>query len=1185
MHVRPRLCVLASIVSFTAACSSPRSESTSTSSAIGVHVAATTGGGDNLRTGWYADQPGLSPQIVGGNTFGRMFSTAINGQVYAQPLVAEGTLFIATESNDIYGLDPESGTVRWNRNLGPAFDAKDVACGDLTPTIGVTGTPVIDAATHSAYFFSKTYTNGAAAWYAHAVDIASGAERPNFPVAITGHAANDPTKQFLPKVEMQRPGLLLMDGVVYAAFGAHCDHYTRPSELYRGWIAGVSTDGQLKTLYTTASGDVGFGSGIWQSGSGLVSDGPGQILFSTGNAFDYRVQKPLTRQTPPPNLTEAVVRVTVQPDGTLAPSDFFQPYDADSLDDVDADLGSGGPVALPPSFGSTAFPRLLVEVGKQGYVYLLNRDDLGGIATGDGGGDRVVSRVGPIGQGKNRGIWGRPAIWPGDGGYIYMIPSDVSMLAFKYGLDGAGKPSLSQVADSAQIYGYTSGSPVVTSDGTTSGSALVWVIGSGGGNGANGVLRAYDAVPVGGQLSLRFEQAIGTAPKFAVPGVGNGRIYVGTRDGHVIGFGSPIAAPISGPNTPFGTVILGQSAVKTIVLTAHSATSVSRLETTSDEFTIGAVAPTLPATLAAGDTLSVSVTFKPTTLGSHAANLGILTPSGNVQLALTGVGQSPDPVLDVSPRTISFGGVAVGQNSSTNIILANSGAAPLTINSITVPAAPFSATDLPSLGAVIPSGGSITAQLAFTPTAVGDFTGHLIIASTGGTVDLPLSGSAATPGKLEIAPLAIDYGAVELGESKSGTWQIRNTGGSSLTINKSKPPALGVFVATSTLDEGSLLAPGATLVETVVFTPTIAGTFSDGWVITASDGSGQHVIALTGQGIGSGLKGAYYSGASFDHLLSAHVDSTVNFDWAESLPDPSLAPGDRYSVRWSGQVIPAFSETYRFTLASCDGVRLFVDHQLLIDQWNDHDVQEDSGQITLVAKKAYDIKIEYYNANGGGHVALSWASASQPQQIVPTEALRAGAPAPVGGGWQLNGDAQLIGATLQLTPVKASAAGSAFWPGRLPSGALDISFDLAIDSGGGADGLTLTLADAAKVVPTALGASGGGLGFGGIAGVAIAFDTYKNEANPSANFVGISAGAGAKPDQLHWLTTSSNVLPLRGAPRHVDVQVRQGHVTVAVDGKSALEATVALPEELLIGFTGGSGGVTDRHAVSNVRIR
>src|SRR5262245_11351414 len=183
------------------------------------------------------------------------FSTPIQGQVYAQPLVANNTLFIATEENWIYRLDPETGQVMWSRQVAPPWDPTDIGCYDLTPWVGITGTPVINDATNTAYFFSKTYasgTSGPAAWFAHAVSIITGKERLGLPVGIAGTAQNG-GQVFDPTDELQRPGLLLLNGVVYAAFGGHCD--TSP---WQGWIVGVSITGQIKAMWTaraTPGGD------------------------------------------------------------------------------------------------------------------------------------------------------------------------------------------------------------------------------------------------------------------------------------------------------------------------------------------------------------------------------------------------------------------------------------------------------------------------------------------------------------------------------------------------------------------------------------------------------------------------------------------------------------------------------------------------------------------------------------------------------------------------------------------------------------------------------------------------------------------------------------------------------------------------------------------------------------------
>ena len=173
------------------------------------------------------------------------------------------------------------------------------------------------------------------------------------------------------------------------------------------------------------------------------------------------------------------MRLAVQPDGSLKPVDFFAPYNASELDSKDLDFASSGVSALNDQyFGTTSFPHLAVAAGKEGYVYLLNRDELGGFKQGSGGGDKVLQRLGPYG-----GVWSRPGVWPGEGGWVY-IPSSYSggaLRVYKYGVSGTGTPTLSLAATSSDAFGFSSGAPVITSNGTTPGSALVWIVWTSGG--------------------------------------------------------------------------------------------------------------------------------------------------------------------------------------------------------------------------------------------------------------------------------------------------------------------------------------------------------------------------------------------------------------------------------------------------------------------------------------------------------------------------------------------------------------------------------------------------------------------------------------------------------------------------------------------------------------------------------
>jgi hypothetical protein len=187
---------------------------------------------------------------------------------------------------------------------------------------------------------------------------------------------------------------------------------------------------------------------------------------------------------------------------------------------------------------------------------------------------------------------------------------------------------------------------------------------------------------------------------------------------------------------------------------------------------------------------------------------------------------------------------------------------------------------------------------------------------------------------------------------------------------------------------------------------------------------------------------------------------------------------------------------------------------------------------------------------------------------------------PASGGWQLNGAAAMSGANLVLTPNVANQAGSAFWPSVVPTANFQVSFDVTIDQGSGADGMTFTFADPAAAGPTALGPSGGGLGYSGIPGAAVTFDTYQNGLDPSSNFIGIAtSGLG---DDISYASTATSIPALRNTTRHVVLQYAGGVLSVTYAGAVVLSTPVTLPPNAYIGWTAGTGGSTDRHMVSNV---
>ncbi|MEU6576678.1 choice-of-anchor D domain-containing protein [Streptomyces sp. NPDC046805] len=1194
----------------------------------------TTVSQDNNRTGWDSNEPGLAPDQVSSSDFGQQFSTTVDGQVYAQPLVVGKTVVVATENNRVYGLNSAGGAVNWTRNLGAPWPASAIGCGDLTPNIGVTSTPVYDATTGTVYLTSKV-NDGAdvqhPSWYVHALDATTGAERTGWPVKVAGAPVNDPSHPFNAFTAGQRPGLLLMGGSVYVGFASHCDH-----SPYVGYVLGVNTSTRKTTLWATEDSAANGMAGIWQSGGGLVSDGPGRILFTTGNGVS---PAPGPGSMPPGQLAESVVRLGVNSDGTMSAQDFFSPANAPTLDQNDTDLGSGGPVALPsPTFGTSGHPHLLAQIGKDGRLFLLDRDNLGGRSQGSGGTDKVLGNFGPY-----EGVWGHPAVYGGEGGYLYTIGSRGPLRAFKYGVSGTGLPALSNTGSSTGTFGYTSGSPVITSTGTTPGSAVVWAVYTDGSNGANAQLRAYQAVPANGSLKMLWSAPIGTASKFSVPATDGGRVYVGTRDGHVLAFGRPSNAALIGKSVDFGQVAVGSTGQATAKVTATRDVTINAVRTPAGS--PFSAAPTgLPRTLRTGESYSVPVSFSPTTAGPVNTVLTFATDVGDNGLGLAGYGTQPG--LRATPADLAFGTVATGTSKTLGVSFTNTGTAPETITSSAPPGAPFSASGLPANGSVVQPQQSVTVQVKYAPTAAGDHTGTLSVTGQHGTATVRLTGTAVTgQARLTITPTSTDFGQVAVGQSVTKTFDISNTGNIPLTVTKAKAPA-APFHVTNPISEGQVIGPEDVVHQSVTFSPTSVGAASGLYELTSDDGRGPQNEALTGTGTsgsqvtvpapGAGgwkLNGsAQLSGgdlqltqASSNQAGSAVFPVPVLTDGLNStfttvigggtgadgltfsLLDPAKAtPGalgaNGGGLGWSGQAGVAVTvDTYRnandpsanFVGIATSGSGASLTYAATTTavpnlRSGPHAVAVSvSGKTITVSMDGTRLlsttvpslpPAAYVAFTGGTGAATDIHTVRNVAITAPSYAV----PPPGPNGWTYNGTAAQSGTSLVLTQATTFARGTGIQGTAVPSARLRAHFNATIGGGTGADGLALMLLDASKATPKSLGAVGSGLGYAGLPGVAVALDTYKNGTEPSSNFVGVATGGGLAPT---YTATTTDVPNLRSGTHTIDVTVTSaGHLLVSVDGKQVIDKAVTLPKNVLVGFSGATGNATDKHTVDGVRV-
>jgi hypothetical protein len=324
------------------------------------------------RDGVYVD-PGLTPQAIKGMQ--RRSTAPLTGQVYAQPLyVADAAtrreLFVAaTEANHVTVFDGCGKTV-WDKAYGTPAAYADLPCGNVYPTLGITGTPIVDQPARTIYFDAMTQTSSGTAGLrhlVHAVSLDDGAERPGWPVDVNAGVAG-----FDSSHQNQRGALTLLGGTLYVPYGGHFGDCGQ----YFGWIVGVPVAGPRSArAWRTIGGnpwDAGAplsGGGFWAVG-GLPTDGTSLFAVS-GNTMD---PTDASRFLAPPAWVggESVFRLAPGPSFSGAPADFFRPSDWQTLDDGDMDLGSTNAVLF--DIGRSHY---VLVVGKSGVVYVLDRDDLG----------------------------------------------------------------------------------------------------------------------------------------------------------------------------------------------------------------------------------------------------------------------------------------------------------------------------------------------------------------------------------------------------------------------------------------------------------------------------------------------------------------------------------------------------------------------------------------------------------------------------------------------------------------------------------------------------------------------------------------------------------------------------------------------------------------------------------------
>ena len=549
---------------------------------VRAQVDVTTYHNDNSRTGANTRETTLTPANVNSTQFGRLFTVALDGTPYAQPLylsnleIANAThnvVFAETQHDSVYAIDANTGALYWQRSLIPAGGSTvssggDLNCGDIATEVGITGTPVIDQANGTLYVVAKVKLQGVISQYLHALDVGTGAEKFGGPVLIhatVSGAASDGhsgTVTFNAKMENQRAALLLENGHVIVTWSSHCDN-----PPWHGWVMSYAAGNltQESVYNATRNGLLG---GIWMSGGGPAADTSGNILLATGNGtWDGN-----------PDLSESIIKLGPPANGTFPVLDYFTPYNQASLTSDDQDVSAGGLVLLP---ALSSGQELLTLISKQGSIYLVDRNNMGkycGTTPGCTSSDTNIVQEVPK---AFVGYWGSPAYWNGNlywGGGDDNTDTADFMKAFSFNANGSGKISTMPTSSTAERFFFAGPVPSVSANGAVSG--IVWALDNGAwqsscaSSGANcQILYAYDASNLRNLLYTSNQAAnhrdlLGSAVKFTTPTIANGKVYVGSRNS-LSAFGllgsapdvasPPSFSPVAGTYTAAPSVVLSDS--------------------------------------------------------------------------------------------------------------------------------------------------------------------------------------------------------------------------------------------------------------------------------------------------------------------------------------------------------------------------------------------------------------------------------------------------------------------------------------------------------------------------------------------------------------------------------------------------------------------------------------------------
>ena len=475
--------------------------------AANAQTSVTTYHNDNAHTGQYLNEVLLTPANVNAAHFGWRDYLITDGAVYGQPLYLSrvkipgkglrNVVYVATSHDSVYAFDADDRLTAdplWTVSFLDAaksvttVSSADVDC-PVIPELGIAGTPVIDESSGTIYTIAETKEPGNQyVFRLHALDVSTGAEQLGSPVEINPAGFNG-------LLQKQRASLLLENGVIYSSWSGHCD-----KNAFHGYVMAhdAKTLDLMSVFNTTPNGS---GASFWNGGAGPASDAQGGIYVVSANGDIGGI---LT----PGSFDEQVLRLGQAP--LMTALDGFTPFNKETLNADDLDLGSSGALILPDSAGSAAHPHLVFTSGKEGRMYLLDREALGGVQNGSD--SRALASL-PV---LSTHTFGTAAYF---NGAIYVAPEKSPMFEFPISNAYLSPSPTAQTSDTIAALGAT---PSVSANGNQSGIVWISVFNDGG------ELLAYDA---NGLAKLYDSNAQPDAPtyvftEFTTPTIADGKVFI-----------------------------------------------------------------------------------------------------------------------------------------------------------------------------------------------------------------------------------------------------------------------------------------------------------------------------------------------------------------------------------------------------------------------------------------------------------------------------------------------------------------------------------------------------------------------------------------------------------------------------------------------------------------------------------